>query len=195
MREPGISHPDNYWELRGLAGHIPADEAIVEIGTFRGASAEFLALGSIHGKGAHVWTVDPHDLDGYRTTTGKGHARSPIHFSDPEHRLAAEERLTATERLRETVTMIQAFSTDAAAEWDGPPIGLLFIDGDHREGAVRRDFSAWEPHLAHGAIIAFDDHRQDRFPGVVQVVNNLVDKGIIVHESTVGTLTICRRVR
>lgn len=195
MNEPGISHPDNYEELRRLAHHIPSDEAIVEIGTFRGASAEALATGSIQGNGAHVWTVDPHDLDGYRTTTGKGRPRHSIHFSDPEHRLSAEKRLTATEALRETVTMIRAFSTDAAAEWDGPPVGLLFIDGDHREGAVRRDFSAWEPHLAHGAIIAFDDHRQDRFPGVVQVVNNLVDKGIIVHEYTVGTLAVCRRIR
>jgi hypothetical protein len=33
----------------------------------------------------------------------------------------------------------------------------LFIDGDHRYEAVRADFAAWQPHLAPGAIVAFDD--------------------------------------
>ena len=74
--------------LYDLAAMVPADEAIVELGTYRGASACWLAAGAQSGLGAHVWTIDPHDLPGYRTTTGRG--RGGLDFTDPAIRLDAE---------------------------------------------------------------------------------------------------------
>lgn len=60
----GCTDPDTYPLLRELAMGVPADQAIVEIGTYRGKSACYLADGAAAGNGAHVWTVDPHDLPG-----------------------------------------------------------------------------------------------------------------------------------
>src|SRR5690606_32065016 len=67
--------------LYELASMVPEDEAIVELGTYRGASACWLGAGARDGLGAHVWTVDPHDLPGYRTTTGRG--SGGLDFTDP----------------------------------------------------------------------------------------------------------------
>jgi hypothetical protein len=47
--------------------------------------------------------------------------------------------------------------------WDAPsrisldPLDFLFIDGDHSEDAVRKDWAAWEPLLQPGAIVLLHD--------------------------------------
>src|SRR5690554_5257334 len=171
-----------YW----LASNVPADEAIVEIGTYRGASACWLAAGARAGLGAHVWTIDPHDLPGQRTTTGRG--RGGLDFTQTAIREHAQKQIRAC-GLDGHVTMIRGFSTEVAEEWDGPPVGLLFIDGDHREAPARRDFRAWQPHLAREAAIAWDDHA-DSHPGVAAAVAGLVAKRVITPPDVRGRLAI-----
>lgn len=189
----GLSEPNNYATLRKLAAGVPATQTIVEIGTYKGASAIALADGARSGFGAHVVTIDPHDLPGFRTTTGRGKAKNVIDFTDPAIRLEAERAIMAAGH-GEHITMVRAFSTDAAEYYDGPPVGMLHIDGDHREGAVRRDYAAWEPHLAPHAVVAFDDYRNDWFPGVVNVVTKLVDKGLLTDPVMYGRLAVCHRL-
>lgn len=46
---------------------------------------------------------------------------------------------------------------EAARQWSGEPIGLLYIDADHDYEAVRADFEAWAPYVAPGGYIVFDD--------------------------------------
>jgi Methyltransferase domain len=64
------------------------------------------------------------------------------------------------ERLELTgaVTVYKALSVDAAKQYDGPPIGLLFIDGSHKTDAVLDDVTSWQPHLAPDPVIVFDDY-------------------------------------
>ena len=45
----------------------------------------------------------------------------------------------------------------AAKNWSGPPIGLLFIDGDHSYDGCRADIRSWLPKLEPGAYVAFHD--------------------------------------
>lgn len=172
----GLMNPGIGEHLRALAAEVPADQCIVEIGSFRGKSTAFLASGS---KGAKVYAVDPWDLAG--NVTGR------FGFADPSTREVFERQLRAC-RLWSKVTPIQAFSTDAAKEWSGPPIGLLFVDGDHTETAVRADLDAWSPHLAPGAVVAFDDYRTPKNPGVAAVVDTLTWPTEIV----AGSLAVCR---
>lgn len=183
----GLSEPNNYATLRKLAAGVPATQTIVEIGTYKGASAIALADGARSGFGAHVVTIDPHDLPGFRV----GHDGTD--YTNPAIRVAAERAIKAAGH-DEHITMVRAFSTDAAEYYDGPPVGMLHIDGDHREGAVRRDYAAWEPHLAPHAVVAFDDYRADWFPGVVNVVTKLVDKGLLTDPVTHGRLAVCHRL-
>lgn len=163
----GLIDADQGEVLRSLASQVPGDLAIVEVGSFRGKSTAFLADGARGGGGSRVYAVDPWDLPG--NPYGK-HG-----FSAPEVREDFEAQLKAC-RLWSRVTPVRAFSVDAAARWMGPKIGLLYIDGDHEEAAVRADVAAWSKHLAADHVIVFDDLDTKRNPGVRVVVDELADR-------------------
>jgi hypothetical protein len=154
--------------LAVLAAEVPADLAIVELGSYKGMSTAHLATGAKDGQGAHVYAVDPWDLPG--NVYGKHGYSAPIVREEFESQLRAL-------RLWSRVTPVRAFSTDAAADWSGPPVGLLYVDADHAESAVRADVAAWTPHLADGHVLAFDDLDTPRNPGVRVVVEELVATG------------------
>src|SRR5699024_5799040 len=81
-RLDGFSPAATYQVLFDLAVNVPNAQAIVELGTFHAKGSIYLAEGASLGGGAHVWTVDPHDLPGYRTTTGSGRVRNRIDYTD-----------------------------------------------------------------------------------------------------------------
>lgn len=157
--------PDEVGEaLYELAASVPADQAIVEIGSFKGKSTCYLAAGAKAGEGAKVWAVDPWDTPG--NVTGR------FGFAEASTREAFEAQLRSA-RVWSRVTPLQGFSLDVAVKWSGPPIGLLFVDGDHSEAAVRADFEAWKRHLAPGAVVAFDDLDTPKNPGVRRALEGL----------------------
>jgi hypothetical protein len=70
----------------------------------------------------------------------------------------------------QTVRLVNLTSEIVAPNWK-EPIGLLFIDGDHTESGVRRDWSCWSPHLTADAVVAFDDAD---LPGPAKLIGELV---------------------
>lgn len=162
---PGLTPVNISLRLAELASVVPADQAIVEIGVYKGRTVCYLAHGARHGQGAHVYGVDTFDLKQGR-------------HSAPQ---AQAQRTIRAQGMREYVTLIRGFSHQVAAEWGGPSIGLLFVDGDHSYAGVRGDIEAWLPHLADGAIVAFDDH-EDTHPEVVRAVNDLAGDGVLTIE-------------
>ena len=175
----GLIRPATGAELRRLAALVPADHAIVEIGSFRGQSSAYLAAGARDGLGAHVYAVDPWDLAG--NVSGKHGCTAPEIREDFERQLRAC-------RLWSRVTPMRAFSTDAAKAWSGPKVGLLFIDGDHTERAVRADVKAWTPHLADGAVICFDDYDTRPNPGVKIVADEMGCEVVAGHLAVVRSV-------
>lgn len=173
--------------LYRLAARVPADEAIVELGTFRGASAAWLAAGAQAGLGAHVWTIDPHDLPGHRTTTGRN--PGTISYEDPDIRRDAQRQITES-GYGDHVTMIRGFSVEEGGRWSGPPVGLLFIDGDHRQHAARLDFRSWQPHLSKFAAVCFDDYDEKSHPGVPAAVAELQRRGAVREPVRYGRIGI-----
>lgn len=132
--------------LLDLAAAVPAREAVVELGNYRGRSTVALALGSRAGAGAQIYSVDPHvEFTGPRG----GH----FGRADQAHLYANLARTG----VGAWVSVVGLDSRRVAGAWDGPRVGLLFVDGDHRYESVRADFEAWRPHLAPGARVAFDD--------------------------------------
>lgn len=132
--------------LMALAAEVPAGAVTVEIGNYRGRSTVALALGAARGAGGQVVSVDPH-LPFVGPRGGRfGH-------EDQAHLYANLTRAGVGAQ----VSVVCLGSRAVAAGWEGPPVGLLFIDGDHRYEAVRGDLVAWAPHLAAGARVAFDD--------------------------------------
>lgn len=156
--------------LADLAAQVPGGQEIVEIGVYHGRTALQLAWGSrVAGSGAHVTAVDAWDLPG--NTYGPP-------FTDPGARRWAAHHVKSL-GFGQSIKLVHAFSVDAAARYEGPPIGLLFVDGDHSKAGVTMDIRAWSPHLAPDGVIAIDDYGHPNWPGVKGAVEELVSAGVL----------------
>ena len=72
-----------------------------------------------------------------------------------------------------------------AAGDEGPrsdrPVELLYIDSSHERSATIREVRVWEPVLAAGAFVVFDDFTHPEYPGVRAAVAELGLQGYEVH--------------
>jgi len=152
------SVPGIYWWLRhpifaclGLrpvfAQHTRAeDEAlrrwgrgrrtVVEIGVGEGASA--LALREELSPNGVLYLIDPFHL-------------STLPWVNAPKRAA---RAAVAQCRKGTVVWIEEFSSQTACKWE-TPIDLLFLDGDHSEDAVWRDWENWHRFIIPGGLFVF----------------------------------------
>lgn len=168
--------------LAGLASHVPADQAIVEIGTHQAANLCSMAAAAKAGLGAPCYGIDPYGSgDIYR---GRPHMLK--RYTNADHKTAVNH--IREQHLTDHAKIIVDTSIHAGITWTGPKIGLLVIDGEHREHAVLADYNSWQPHLAPGAIIAFDDYEPSRVgAGVIKAVDQLVEAGQLHNGRLIGT--------
>ncbi|HXQ90762.1 MAG TPA: class I SAM-dependent methyltransferase [Acidimicrobiales bacterium] len=159
-----------------IAGAVPAGHDIVEIGSYLGRSTAFLATGA--GPGATVHAVDPHTSGCLQLGSGEGIDTSK-QFQRNVAKVGVEDRVEAH------ITV----SVDAARSYQGRPVGLLFVDGNHSEKAVLDDGREWSPHMAPGSFIAFDDIS---WHGVASGVQRLVAEGVVAPiAGRVGKIGLC----
>jgi predicted O-methyltransferase YrrM len=158
--------------LTRLAGEVE-EGCIVEIGSWRGMSTIALA------KGAHVpvYAIEPHEqfvgvLGGV--------------FGPDDRRAFFENLLEAG--VVEQVRLVNLSSEVVTPGWQ-LPVGLLWIDGDHRYEAVKRDFMCWEPHLR--GLVAFHDAIQETL-GPFQLIEELLTDGYELVEHVQGTKVLRR---
>lgn len=135
-----LSIEESAWLHRAARGM----RTIVEIGSYRGKSCVLLATGE---PGAHVTAIDPH--------YGQGDRGAIVY--DPEDTRKMNEAL-ARHGVAERVTHIVAESHAARAGWDGRPIDLLWIDGDHSYEGLATDLDDWAPLVRRGGLIAGHDY-------------------------------------
>jgi predicted O-methyltransferase YrrM len=126
--------------LAEAAGTLPRGTSIVEIGSHHGRSTVILA----HTKppGSRLMAVDPFDDPRW----GGGKSAYDVFLSNLS-RAGAEHGVEA----------FRGTSEQAAAAWDGDPIGVLFIDGAHDRSSVLTDVDAWEPFMADGGFVYVHD--------------------------------------
>jgi predicted O-methyltransferase YrrM len=138
LRSPLAQHTPSEGEL--LQRYATGARCVVEIGVAEGVSA--LELREVIASDGTLYLIDPYPL-------GRLLGRS-----------AAElvARRTVSGCRRGNAVWQRQFSYDAARGWQ-KPIDFLFIDGDHRYEAVRRDWDEWSPHVRPGGIIALHDAR------------------------------------
>lgn len=149
--------------LFNLAKCVPADQVIVEIGSYRGRSSIALGLGSMHGCGARVFAIDPHDpCVGERGGT----------FGPPDQ--AARYRNMTDAGVGELVSVVCLRSSIVAAGWTERNVGLLWLDGDHHYAGLKADVDGWSGHLADDALVAFHD---DQYPDVARLLDELAGTG------------------
>jgi predicted O-methyltransferase YrrM len=149
------------------------DGCIVEVGSFRGMSTIALAKGAR----VPVYAIEPHEeFTGVLGGT----------FGPADRRAFFENLLQAG--VVEQVRLVNLSSEVVAPGWQ-LPVGLLWIDGDHRYEAVRRDFECWEPHLR--GLVAFHDAIQPKL-GPAQLIAELLESGFELVEHVQGTKVLRR---
>lgn len=142
---------------------------ILEIGSYLGASAYFLAAarhGTVHAE--RVICIDTWQNDAM--TEG---ARDTFEWF-----------LVNTKTFADRITTLRGYShhlVDAARELAPEGLAMLFIDGDHSWEGVRRDWDCYRHLLGPGAIVAFHDFGWAE--GVQRVVREDVEPLVCEYES------------
>lgn len=156
-----------------LARRAAARGDVIEIGSWRGRSTWYLATALEDAGSPHrVVAIDPH-LEGTRDD-----------FLRALRETGIESRVEAH----------AAFSYDVVAGYDRTP-ALLWIDGDHSYGGVKRDFDDWFPKLAVGGFVAFHD-TVNQWRGPTKLVRELlVSRYDLAEVGVMGTITYARKVR
>jgi radical SAM superfamily enzyme YgiQ (UPF0313 family) len=125
--------------LKHIASKVPRDGVILEVGSYLGASACFLALGC-QKKCGKVFCVD----------TWQNEAMSE------GERDTYEEFMENIKPYKDIITPLRGKSAEVAKKFD-KKINLIFIDGDHSYKGVKADVDGWFPKLDKNAIVIFHD--------------------------------------
>jgi glycosyltransferase involved in cell wall biosynthesis len=163
----GFLHPLEGFALNWFARNWPGTAAVVEIGSFKGKSACYLARGMKAGAGGRLNAVDhfhgspEHQPQG--THPDKDIATSGTTLETFKQNIAAAG-------VSDMVDIHVGASTEIGAKWN-QPIRLLFIDGDHSYEASTQDFMIWSPWIqVHGLLIL---HDIGTYEGVTNLYNQL----------------------
>lgn len=138
---------------------------VVEIGVYEGSSA--VALARIMAPHQELHLIDPFGHHPTALPSGWGATE------------AASRRVVARAARREGPRVVwhPRLSQDVAPGWT-LPIDLLFVDGDHAEEGVARDWADWQRFVAPGGHVLFHDARDGApdgrgLPGPTAVVDRL----------------------
>jgi predicted O-methyltransferase YrrM len=142
---------------------------VVEIGVYEASSA--VALCAVMGPEQELHLIDPFGHHASALPSGWGATER------------ASRRVVARAARRGVggpvpVFWHVGFSHDVAPGWRAP-VDLLFIDGDHAEEAVRRDWDDWHGFVEPGGHVLFHDARLGQpggrgLPGPTAVVDALL---------------------
>lgn len=91
---------------------------------------------------------------------------------DPIERSERELYLQLTNSsVRDRIALVFAPGVDAAQRHR--MVDLLYIDSSHSREETIREVGAWQPFLADGALLVFDDFTHPEYPGVREAVTQL----------------------
>src|SRR4051794_10585542 len=125
---------------------------VVEIGVFEGSSA--IVLCDVLDPGSELHLIDP--FGHHPTALREGSAATEWATRRVVERAA---RRTNGPRVQWHVD----FSANVAGRWT-LPVDLVFIDGDHSEIGVTKDWDEWHAFVVEGGTVLFHDARESQ-PG------------------------------
>ena len=151
-----------YWEnIQGMftfqilynemVNKFPDQSVFVEIGTWKGKSAVFMAEKiKEFNKNIDFYTIDPFNGEGggYETDT------------DVKNNSLLETYYKNIEPVKTYIKTLIGFSYNIALNFKDKSIDFLFIDSDHRYEEIKRDLNDWFPKIKKGGIIAGHDYNE-----------------------------------
>jgi predicted O-methyltransferase YrrM len=192
-------------------GFMPAEEGLAlyqtarayaavgpigEVGSYCGKSTVYLAAAAAE-SGQQVVTVDHHH--------GSEENQAGWEYHDPEVVNPRTGRMDTLPFFRATiedagledyVIAVVGTSSAVAGIWR-TPLGMLFIDGGHREANVVTDYEGWAPWVARGGALAFHDIFPDPADGgqaPYRVYRRALASGAFREVSVTGSLRVLERV-
>lgn len=129
---------------------------VLEVGSYCGKSTVYLGA-ACKGSPNVVYAVDHH--------RGSEEHQLGEEYHDPDLYDSSVELMDSFKAFRstmraagleDTVVPIVASSALASKGWN-TPLGMVFIDGGHSEGAAQTDYRSWVSHIKPGGILAIHD--------------------------------------
>ncbi|MBW6437368.1 class I SAM-dependent methyltransferase [Actinoplanes hulinensis] len=153
---PGFMPDDEGTALATAALTVDVDGPLLEVGSYLGKSALYLAAAA-RPRGTTVVTVDHHRGSEEHQVGWEYHDPTLV---DPAvgliDTLPGFRRTIAAAGAEDVVTAVVARAEDFARIWS-TPLALLFLDGSHTDESAQRDLASWAPHLAVGGVLAIHD--------------------------------------
>jgi predicted O-methyltransferase YrrM len=149
----GFLLPGETDALQQLAGMVPEDATMVNIGA--GAGTSSLAIAEIR-PNAKRYTID-------------------ISAGGPLGGMQNEVNAFKVTPLK-LPTQILGDSKQAGKDWNRGKVDFLFIDGDHSIAGATGDILNWLPHMKEGGIVAVHDYNSVYWGDVVKVVDEHLGK-------------------
>jgi predicted O-methyltransferase YrrM len=189
----GWLRPTEGYALARMASvaHVPGE--VVEIGSFKGLSSCWLAMGLMMGKvSGKAFAID-HFRGSPEHQPGQKFVDKDIAASGSTR--AIFDATLSSKGLTGHVEAIPMASVEAAEEWrrrGARPIRLVFIDGDHSYEASAQDFALWSEFVTPGGYVAF--HDVNAWEGVTRFVGELVAaKGVFKPMFAVDSIRVFQR--
>jgi predicted O-methyltransferase YrrM len=181
---------DRLWHLIGLPPSVAFFQARAVVSAARSGDAFALQAASQPGDVRALLRL----AGGRRTVvelgTATGWTTASLVLADPARTVTSYDPVVQSGRdhyatlvapkARARMTFVQGTGEAGGADWDGPPVDLLFIDSTHTREDTVAEYDAWRSHLAAGALVVFHDFGNPAFPGVAEAVAELGVAGAVV---------------
>lgn len=160
--------------------NAPRGGILVEVGVAFGRSLAFLARQAIDQKrdDLTIYGVDPWIVEDWLARDCRDKYEP---FGGFFNAFVAGMRQHAPEEL-ERVSIVRATSERAVRLFEEEPACFVFIDGDHRFEAVKRDLDVWQDGITDGGLLAGHDYVG--FEGVRKAVDNAFGSNVRVRGSS-----------
>lgn len=155
--------------LVALVYFLPTDSRIVEIGVLHGDFSKDL-LGILNPK--TLYLIDPYEVS---CEMYSGGINMPTAYSTEEDYLGVIQRFEKDiERGR--VVVERKYSYDAVDYHHDKSIDLVYLDGSHRRGDVRKDLRDWLPKLKDSGLMCGHDYILMEGFGVIEAVDEFCNE-------------------
>ena len=143
---------------------------VIEIGSYLGKSAFFLGNSVKLSGNGKLFAIDH-----FKGNKNKEHIYKINNEDLSDLKGIFLENINKFE-LEGYVNLIDKPSHEASKDIKDNSVRLIFIDGDHSGEGVLDDIVSYKKKLKKNSIIIFDDYNQEKFPELVDVVNEFVSK-------------------
>jgi hypothetical protein len=142
----------NYQNLyKRVVDEYPSGSHFVEVGTWLGKSAAFMAVEIINSKKYIKFDC----VDNWEPYPLLIESQDRSNFFPFE--TMYEKFLDNIKPVSNTITPVKLSSVDASKNYEDKSLDFIFIDADHSYRAVKRDIVAWYPKLKENGMIAGHD--------------------------------------